>query len=57
VSGWLAALIVTGALFVGAGVFAVAGRQGVRRGTPPVPTEAVRSTKEDVAAVREAVKR
>jgi hypothetical protein len=55
-SGWLAALIVTGALFAGAGMFALAGRQGVRRGAPPVPTEAVRSTKEDVAAVREAVR-
>lgn len=54
--GWLAALIVAVALFGGAGVFALAGRRGVQRGTPPVPTEAVRSTKEDVAAVREAVR-
>ena len=55
-ASWLAVLIVAIALFVGAGLFALAGRQGVRRGTPPVPTEAMRSTKEDVAAVREAVK-
>jgi uncharacterized membrane protein YqjE len=55
-SAWLAALIVSVALFLGAGVFALAGRRGVRRGSPPVPTEALRSTKEDVAAVREAVR-
>lgn len=54
--GWLAALIVAVALFLAAGMFALAGRQGVRRGTPPVPTEAMRSTREDVAAVRAAVR-
>lgn len=56
VSGWLAALIVAGALFAMAGLLALIGARGIRRATPPVPTEAVRSTKQDVAAVREAVK-
>ena len=56
-SGWLAALIVAGGLFVLAGLLALIGRQNVRRGTPPIPTEAVESTKADVAAVRQAVKR
>jgi hypothetical protein len=57
VSGWLAALIVALALFVLAGMIALAGRRGVKRASPPVPTEAVRSTKDDVAAVRQAVRR
>ena len=56
-SGWLAALIVAVVLFVAAGVAALAGRREVRHGSPPVPTEAMRSTKDDVAVVREAVKR
>jgi hypothetical protein len=54
---WLAALIVAGALFLVAGLLALIGKAGIKRGTPPVPTEAVQSTKADVAAVREAVKR
>jgi uncharacterized membrane protein YqjE len=55
-SGWLAAVLVAVALFLGAGVVALAGRREVRHGSPPVPTEAVRSTKDDVAVVREAVR-
>lgn len=54
---WLAALIVAAALFILAGMLALAGRMGLRRGTPPIPTEAVESTKNDVSTVREAVKR
>ena len=56
-SGWLAALIVALVLFVAAGVAALAGKREVQQGSPPVPTEAVRSAKDDVAVVREAVKR
>jgi hypothetical protein len=48
VSVWLAALIVGGVLVAAAAVAALAGRSEVRRATPPVPTEAVESTKEDV---------
>jgi hypothetical protein len=55
-SGWLAALIVAVALFIGAGMAALLGRRGVKRGSPPVPLEAIESTKEDVATVRRAVK-
>lgn len=57
VSGWLAALIVAGGLLVVAGAMALIGKQGVQHGAPPLPTEAIESTKADVAAVREAVKR
>ena len=56
VDAWLAALLVAAALFGAAGVLAIMGRSGVRSGSPPVPTQAVASTKADVAAVREAVK-
>ena len=54
---WLAALIVAGALFVLAGLLALTGKKTVAHGTPPVPTEAIESTKADVAAVRQAVHR
>jgi putative superfamily III holin-X len=57
VDGWLAALLVALALFVLAGLLAVTGGIDVRRGTPPIPEQAVESTKADVAAVREAVHR
>jgi hypothetical protein len=54
---WLAAVIVAAALFVVAGVLALAGRAGVKRGGAPIPTEAVESAKADVAVVRQAVRR
>jgi Flp pilus assembly protein TadB len=57
VPGWLAALIVAGALLFLAAVLALAGHAGVKRGSPPLPTAAVESAKTDVATVREAVKR
>jgi len=57
VSGWLAALIVAAALFAFAGGLGIAGRSGVRHASPPLPTEAVESTKADVATMREAVRR
>jgi uncharacterized membrane protein YqjE len=57
VDAWLAAVIVAGALFVIAAVVALTGRQNVRQASPPVPTDAMASTKADVAAVRAAVKR
>lgn len=55
--GWLAALAVAAVLFMVAGIVALSGKRSVRRAAPPVPTEAVRSAKADVAAVRQAVKR
>jgi hypothetical protein len=54
---WLAALCVAAALFVVAGVVALAAKKGVAGGTPPIPTQAMESTKADVAALRQAVKR
>lgn len=55
-SAWLAALTVALVLFVLAGAAALIGKRDVQKGSPPVPTEAVQSTKQDVAAVRQAVK-
>jgi hypothetical protein len=57
VDAWLAAVLVAVALFIVAGGCALAGKTGVKRGTPPIPREAVESAKADVAAVRQAVKR
>jgi Putative Actinobacterial Holin-X, holin superfamily III len=57
VAAWLAALIVAGVLFALAGVLALAGKSGVQHAAPPIPTDAVESTKADVAAVRQAVRR
>jgi hypothetical protein len=48
VASWAAALIVAGALFVLAGTAALAGRKEFDSVGPPLPTEAVQSTKEDV---------
>ena len=45
---WLAALIVAACLGAAAGVLALAGKQKVAEGTPPIPEEAVESTKVDV---------
>jgi len=56
-SAWLSALVVGAGLFLLAGMLALAGRIGVKKATPPLPTDAVRSSKKDVALVREAVKR
>lgn len=57
VSAWLAALIVGVVLLIAAALMALTGKKSVAQGAPPVPTEAIESTKADVAAVRRAVKR
>jgi hypothetical protein len=57
VDGWLAALIVGAALVVIAGIVALAGKKNLSQGAPPVPTEAIESSKADVAAVKSAVQR
>ena len=49
---WLAALIVTVLYAAVAGVLALRGRAEVQQATPPVPQQAVDSTKEDVAWVK-----
>ena len=54
---WLSALIVAVVLFVIAGVLALVGKKDVQKGTPPVPTEAIASTKADIATVKESARR
>jgi uncharacterized membrane protein YqjE len=49
---WLAALIVGVVYAAIAGVLALAGRKQVRRATPPLPEQAVDSTKEDLEWVK-----
>jgi len=55
--GWLSALIVAGALLVLAGMVALTGKKSIDSGSPPVPTQAMQSVREDAAAVREAIKK
>ncbi|HLI73626.1 MAG TPA: phage holin family protein [Acidimicrobiales bacterium] len=45
---WVAALVVGGSCLLVAGMTVLAARRPVRQATPPVPTEAIESTKEDV---------
>jgi hypothetical protein len=51
-AAWLAALIVGVVYAAIGGVLALAGRKQVERATPPVPEQAVDSTKEDVEWVK-----
>ena len=55
--GWLAALIVAVVLFAVAGVLALVGKKDVEKGTPPVPTEAIASTRTDIQTVKESARR
>jgi hypothetical protein len=54
---WLAALIVTVVLFIGAGILALLGKKQVSRAVPAMPQAATEGVKADVEAVTEAVKR
>ncbi len=49
VSVWLAALIVGAAYLLVAGAVVLIGRKEMDHATPPIPTEALESAKEDVA--------
>ena len=49
---WLAALIVACVYLAVAGVLALMGRRQISRATPPMPAEALESTKEDVQWVK-----
>ena len=51
--GWLAALLVACGLLALAGAVALAGKAKLAAGTPPVPEEAIESTKQDVETIRE----
>jgi hypothetical protein len=46
--GWLAGLIVTAVMALGAGLLALQGKQKVAEAAPPVPQETVETVKEDV---------
>jgi hypothetical protein len=53
---WLAALIVTVALFAAAGVAALIGKGQVQRALPPEPEAAMASGKRDVEAIKTAIR-
>lgn len=53
---WLGALIVGVVCLAAAGVFARAGLGEARRASPPVPSQALESTKEDVAWLQKQIK-
>ena len=57
VEPWLAAIIVGAALALIAGVVALFGKRQVKAATPPAPSEAIESVKQDVDVVRERVRR
>jgi hypothetical protein len=52
VSTWLALLIVTAGLFVLVGVLAALGIGAIRKGTPPVPEQAIAEAKLTAEAVK-----
>jgi uncharacterized membrane protein YqjE len=56
-AAWLSALIVGVALLVVASVAAAVGRGRLRRGTPPVPAEAIGSVRDDVEEIKERARR
>ncbi|MGW0435539.1 phage holin family protein [Micromonospora sp. NPDC003197] len=53
---WLAALIVTVALFALAAILALIGRKQVQRAVPPTPTAAVESVRADLATISSALR-
>jgi uncharacterized membrane protein YqjE len=55
VDAWLAALIVAAALLGLAGILALTGKKEIQQAIPPVPEQAIESTKHDVEAVKEHV--
>jgi membrane protein len=52
VAPWLAALIVAVVLFAIAGVMALVGKRKVASATPPLPEQAIASSKQDVEEVK-----
>ena len=50
--GWLAALIVAVFLLIVAGILALIGYRILKRGIPPVPTQAIDSLQKDYRAIR-----
>jgi hypothetical protein len=56
VDAWLAALIVTVVYAAVAAVLALTGRERVKAGTPPIPEQAIDSTKEDIERAKRSAK-
>lgn len=54
--GWLACVVVAAGLLGFAGMAALVGRAGIRKAGGPVPRAAMKSTRADVDAVREALR-
>jgi len=54
---WLAALIIGAALFVTAGIAAMAGKGQLKKSTPPIPSQATESVKADVEQIKESAHR
>jgi len=54
---WAAALIVAGVLFAVAAVLALVAVKKVKHATPPIPEQAIDSTRRDVEAVKESAHR
>lgn len=52
VAPWLAALIVTVAIFLVVGILALVGVRRLKRGMPPTPEHAMENVQQDVAAVK-----
>ena len=50
--GWAAALVVAGFLLIVAGILGLIGFRVLKRGIPPVPTEAIDSIKRDLRAIK-----
>jgi hypothetical protein len=53
--GWIAAVIVAAAYALVAGILALAGRKKVDQATPPLPEQAIESTKDDVSEAKQRV--
>jgi hypothetical protein len=53
---WVAALIVTVAYAAIAGVLALMGRKQVEAGSPPIPEQAIDSTRQDLATAKQSAK-
>ena len=55
--GWLSALVVAVALFLGAGVLALLGRRLAKRAAPPIPEQAIGELRRDVTEIGERARR
>ena len=53
---WLSALIVAGVYAIVAGILALTGKKRIEAGSPPVPEQAIESSKHDVETAKRSVK-